>query len=159
MSWEYKREESQFEVLPEGQYRIRVRSAEKAQSKSGNDMLALQFDVSGSNTILYHYIVFLADRPEITNRMLTQFYDSFKDIPEGNTNLTAWLGQVGACKVKHDEYNGNKTAKISYFIKADKQSELPPWQEPSKNTRPETGNGTDFMTVADGLEDEGLPFD
>jgi hypothetical protein len=159
MAWEYKREESQFEVLPEGQYRIRVRSAEKAQSKSGNDMLALQFDVSGSNTILYHYIVFLADRPEITNRMLTQFYDSFKDIPEGNTNLTAWLGQVGACKVKHDEYNGNKTAKISYFIKADKQGELPPWKEPTNNVRPSTNDGMDFTAVADGLHDEGLPFD
>lgn len=159
MAWEYKREESQFAVLPEGQYRIRVRSAEKAQSKSGNDMLTLQFDVSGSNTILYHYIVFLQDRPEITNRMLTQFYDSFKDIPEGNVNLTSWLGQVGACKVKHEEYNGNKTAKISYFIKADKQSELPPWKEPSNNVRPERGDGKDFTSVADALEDEGLPFD
>lgn len=159
MAWEYKREEAQFEVLPEGQYRIRVRSAEKAQSKSGNDMLALQFDVSGSNTILYHYIVFLADKPEITNRMLTQFYDSFAGIPEGDTNLMAWLGQVGACKVKHDEYNGNKTAKVSYFIKADKQKVLPPWQEPSNNVRPKTNDGTDFMSVADGLEDKGLPFD
>lgn len=156
MAWEYKREESQFEVLPEGQYRIRVRSAEKTKSKSsGNDMLALQFDVSGSNTILYHNIVFLPDRPEITNRMLTQFYDSFAGIPEGNTNLMAWLGQVGACKVKHDEYNGNKTAKISYFIKADKQGVLPPWKEPTNNERPSTNDGTDFTSV----EDKGLPFD
>lgn len=157
MAWNYQREESnQFEVIPEGQYRIRIKSAEQAQSKSGNDMLALQFEVSGQNSILFHYIVFLQDRPEITNRMLTQFYDSFKDIPEGNTNIASWIGKVGACKVKHDEYNGNKSAKVSYFIKADKQDDLPPWQESPKAVA-EASSG--FTNIADGLEDKGLPFD
>lgn len=155
MAWEFKREETQFAVLPEGQYRIRIKSAEKAQSKSGNDMLALQFDVSGSNTILYHYIVFMQDRPEITNRMLTQFFDSFKDIAEGDLNPDNWIGKVGACKVKHDEYNGNKTAKVSYFIKADKQGDLPPWKEPSANNEATT---TDSGFVS-ALDDKGLPFD
>lgn len=131
MAWEFKREEQTFPVLPVGKYRIRVRSAEKAISKSsGNDMLSLQFEVSGSNTILYHYITFLNDKPEITNRMLTAFFDSFKDIEEGDFNMANWIGKVGACVVKHDDYNGSPTAKISYFIKADKQDELPPWVEP-----------------------------
>ena len=152
MAWNYQREETQFEVLPEGQYRIRVKSAEKTQSKSGNDMLALQFEVSGSNSILYHYIVFLADRPEITNRMLTQFFDSFKDIPEGEFDTAKWIGKVGACKVKHDEYNGNKTAKVSYFIKAEKQGDLPAWKEPDDDG--------DWMTISKSVqEDKGLPFD
>lgn len=154
--WQYKREEQTYPVIPEGHYRIRIKSAEKAQSKSGNDMLALQFEVSGQNSLLYHYIVFLADRPEITNRMLTQFYDSFKDIPEGDTNLANWIGKVGACKVKHDDYNGDKTAKVSYFIKADKQGDLPPWQESPATVSQAMGG---FMNVADGLEDKGLPFD
>lgn len=134
MSWEFKREEQKFEVLPEGKYRIRVKSADKAISKSGNDMLTLQFEVSGSKSILYHYIVFLNDRPEITNRMLTQFFDSFKDIPEGDFNMANWVGKVGACVVKHDEYNGNTTAKISYFISKDKQDDLPGWVEPDAST-------------------------
>ena len=152
MAWNYQREETQFEVLPEGQYRIRIKSAEKTQSKSGNDMLALQFEVSGSNSILYHYIVFLADRPEITNRMLTQFFDSFKDIPEGEFDTAKWIGKVGACKVKHDEYNGNKTAKVSYFIKAEKQGDLPAWKEPDDDG--------DWLTIAKSVqEDKGLPFD
>lgn len=153
MAWEFKREESAFEVLPEGQYRIRIKSAEKAQSKSGNDMLALQFDVSGTNSVLYHYIVFMQDKPEITNRMLTQFFDSFKDIPEGDFNTANWIGMVGACKVKHDEYNGNKTAKVSYFIRADKQAELPPWKEPEKYG--EHASSVPFISA----NDEGLPFD
>ena len=127
MSWEYKREEQQFQQLPEGKYRIRVKEADKAISKKGNDMLTLQFEVSGNKQILYHYITFLDDRPEITNRMLTQFFDSFAGIPEGDFNMRNWIGKVGACMVKHDD---DGRAKISYFIKADKQDDLPEWREP-----------------------------
>ena len=129
MSWNYQREEHQFKPIPEGAHRIRIKSAEKATSSSGNNMLALQFDVSGESGTLYHYITFLKDRPEITNRMLTAFFDSFKDIPEGDFTLANWIGKVGACQVKHEEYNGNTSAKVHYFIKASKQGDLPPWKE------------------------------
>lgn len=154
MAWEYKREEqTQFAPLPEGNYRIRVKSAEKAVSKnSGNDMIALQFEVSGSNSVLFHYITFLLDKPEITNRMLTAFFDSFKDIEDGNFNMDSWVGKVGACHVKHEDYNGQPKAKLSYFIKADKQGDLPPWKEPSN-----TG-GTDFKPVTKDKDEEQLPF-
>ena len=30
MSWDFKREETKFEVLPEGKYRIRIKSADKS---------------------------------------------------------------------------------------------------------------------------------
>lgn len=156
MSWEFKREESKNFVtpLPEGRHRIRIKSADKAISKNGNDMLALQFDVSGYDVTLYHYIVFMTDRPEITNRNLTQFFDSFKDIPEGEFDISKWIGKVGACNVKHEEYNGNTNAKISYFIHADKQGDLPPWKEPEKA---EGSGDADFKPIAEGLQEE-LPF-
>lgn len=128
MAWNYTRTEREFDVLPEGKYRIRIKSADKAISKNGNDMLALQFEVSGSSSLLFHYIVFLDDRPEVTNRMLTQFFDAFPGIDEGDFNMSHWVGKVGACAVKHDDYNGEKRAKISYFIKADKADDLPPWK-------------------------------
>ena len=130
MSWEYRREEAQFKPVPEGKHRIRIRSAEKAVSKNGNDMLALQFEVSACNQILYHYIVFLNDRPEITNRNLTQFFDSFKDIEDGDFNMNNWIGKVGACMVVHEENDRGETqAKIKYFIRAKNQDDLPPWRE------------------------------
>lgn len=130
--WQYKREEQVFEPIPEGAHRIRIKSADKAVSSSGNDMIAFQFEVSGYNSLLYHYIVFLDDKPEITNRNLTQFFDSFKDIPDGDFNMANWIGKVGACVVKHDEYNGQKNAKVRYFLKAEKQADLPQWKEPSE---------------------------
>lgn len=147
MAWDYKREERQFEQLPEGRYRIRVREAEKAVSKNGNDMLVLQFDVSGSKQVLYHYIVFLEDRPEITNRMLTAFFDSFKGIEEGDFELSHWIGQVGACQVKHDD---DGRAKIHYFLREKQQDELPNWREPDGREVDENG----FMKVT---ESDNLP--
>ena len=119
-------------------------------SKSGNDMLALQFDVSGYNTSLYHYIVFLQDKPEITNRNLTQFFDSFKDIPDGDFDTSHWIGKVGACTVKHEEYNDNVNAKVGYFISADKQGDLPPWQE--------VGSDPANTEISDAEITEALPF-
>lgn len=130
MGWNYTREESTgFTAVPEGKHRIRIKSVEAAKSKAGNDMLAFQFEVSGCDAILYHYIVFLTDRPEITNRNLTSFFDSFKDIKEGTFKINDWTGKVGACMVKKDENNADKT-RLAYFIPVSKQDELPAWKEP-----------------------------
>lgn len=144
MAWDYQREEQHFEPLPEGRYRIRVRSVEKAMSSKGNDMLVFQFDVSGSNKVLYYYLVFMADRPEITNGKLTQFFDSFKDIKDGDFNTANWVGKVGACMIKHEDYQGEKRERISYFIKADKQGDLPPWKEPPASGSSQATSGTAF---------------
>ena len=156
MAWEYKREESsnEFQVIPEGEYRIRIKSADKAVSKSGNDMLKLTFEVSGYNSLLFHYIVFMADRPEITNRMLTQFFDSFKDIAEGEKDLAKWVGKVGAAQVKHREYNGKTKVDVDYFIPKDKQANLPPWKEPKNGANAVVGAN---VNVALGI-DEVVPF-
>lgn len=150
MAWQYKREETEFKPVPEGNHRIRIKQADKAISQKGNDMLALQFEVSGMPQILYHYIVFLDDRPEITNRMLTSFFDSFRDIPEGDFNMQNWIGKVGACKVKHEEYNGHPQAKISYFIRADKQGDLPNWRESNGLEVDKDG----FLQLGDGHIDD-----
>lgn len=153
MAWNYQREETSFAPLPEGKYRIRVSGVEKAQSKNGNEMLVLKFDVSGSAKTLYYYIVFMPDKPEITNGKLTQFFDSFKDIKDGDFEILNWIGKVGACMIKHEEYNGEKRERISYFIKADKQKDLPPWQESSVSSSAVAGTG--FESAGTGYN---IPF-
>lgn len=155
MAWDFKREESKgFDTkVSEGKHRIRIKDAQKAVSKTGKDMLVLQFEISGYKELLYHYIVFMPDKPEITNRNLTQFFDSFKDIPEGEFNMEKWIGAVGACEIKHEDYNGNQTSKIKYFIPASKQDEMPNW----KNADGTEVTPDGFMSVPEGIEEE-LPF-
>ena len=79
---------------------------------------------------LFHYIVFMPDNTQITNSKLAEFWDSF-GIQRGNLNTASWNGKIGACKVKHENYNGEPSAKVSYFLKKKDQETLSPWQEPS----------------------------
>lgn len=143
--WSFKREETQFQPIPEGRYRVRIKNAEKAVSKNtGRDMLVMQLEVSGQTKILWHYIVFMEEKPEITNAKLTQVFDSFKGIAEGDFNLKNWVGKVGGAMIKHDQEGRER---ISYFLKADKVDALPAW------------SGTDIANTGlpAGVEEE-MPF-
>ena len=153
--WSYKRSEQQFEQVPVGKHRIRIKSAEKAISKNGNDMLALQFEVSGMSNILYHYITFLDNKPEVTNRMLTQFFDAFPGIAEGDFNMQHWIGKIGACMVNVDKNDLDRT-RLSYFINADKQGDLPPWRDAQGRPVAVDEAGAFDDPAAD--DDDELPF-
>lgn len=140
-NWNFKREEQQFSEIPEGRYRARINSAEMAVSKNGNDMLILKIEISGyPGRILWNYIVFLNDRPEITNRMLTQMFDSF-GIDEGNFDISSYVGKAGGVNIKHDEEG---RAKINYFLNKKSQEVLPPWE------------GSEFKEAP--IEEDDLPF-
>ena len=124
MAWNFQRTEQQFDTIPAGDHRVVIDSAEKAVSKSGNDMLVIKLRVSGYNSMIWHYIVFMDAHPEITNRNLTQLFDSF-DIADGDFNLDGWVGKAGAAHTKIDDQG---YAKVSYFIHKNKQDKLPPWK-------------------------------
>lgn len=158
MAWNYNREESTgFEIIPEGDHRIKIKEAEKTVSKTGNEMLKLTFNVSGYTAQLYHYIVFLEDKPEITNRNLTQFFDSFTGIPDGEFDTKKWIGKVGAAHIIHDEYKGNPTAKIQYFIPSAKQGGLKPYiDKDNKSNLAVNTNVPDGFSVDN--NDDDLPF-
>ncbi|NCC95620.1 MAG: DUF669 domain-containing protein [Synergistales bacterium] len=117
-----------FELVPVGDHRVRIEEAEEQTSKTGRDMIKLTLAVSGHGSKLFHYIVFMEDRPEITDQNLGQLFDSF-GIPVGDMNLNNWIGKVGAARVKHEPYDGKQQARMSYFILRSKQGDLPPWVE------------------------------
>ena len=154
MDWQYKREEQTFEEIPVGTYRVVIDSAIKKQSRNGNDMLEIKMRVSGQQRSLWYHIPFLADRPEITNRMLTQLFDSF-GIPENEYfNLPAYTGKAGALVVKHDD---DGRAKVSYFIKKEKQYDLPPFVGEMPAPQPKVDQDG-FMNIPNAEGDDGLPF-
>ena len=142
MAWNFQRDESgTYDVPPEGKHRVMIIKAELGQSKAGNDMLILELAVSGYTSHVWNYIVFMEDRPQITNQKLTQLFDSF-GIEDGDFNLSHYIGKVGGAKIRHDEYG----AKVHYFLSKKQTAELPPW----KGELP-----TPFTPVAD---DGDIPF-
>ena len=162
MAWEYQRNDSKggFKPIPAGKHRVRIKSAEMAKAKNtGRDMISMQLEVSGYAGLLFHNIVLNPDNKDMTNRLLTQFFDSFTAIPDGSFEFGAWVGKVGACVVKHEEYNGNMQAKVHYFIKPEEAASLPAWVEPPKKEDGETASASDtgFVSVPEGSGDS-LPF-
>ena len=126
-------EEQSFKPIPVGDHRVRISSAEEQTSSKGNQMIKLVLDVSGYNSTIWHYIVFMSDNPKLTNQKLGELWNSF-GIPQGNFNLHEWGGKVGAARVKHEIHEGNTNPKVSYFIAKDRQDKLPAWQEPANAT-------------------------
>lgn len=145
-------EERSFEVVPVGKHRVRIESAEETKSSKGNDMIKVVMQVSGMAAKLFHYIVFMPDNTQLTNTKLAEFWDSF-GIPKGNLNTATWAGKIGACKVKHEEYNGEPSPKVSYFLRKKDQDALPAWQEPkgiaSVSSAPNV-SADDFVDADDG---------
>lgn len=130
MSWNFDSSqyvEKDFSPLPVGDYRVRVKEAQRKTAQSGNEMIKLTLEVSGSARLLWNHIVFMKSDPAKTNQMLGAFFNSFGLTPDMNEQN--WVGKVGACRVKHEAYNGEMQAKVAYFLPRKGQDKLPPWDE------------------------------
>lgn len=136
MVWNFNAEEGKeglndFPVIPVGDHRIRFNEIEETKSKTGKDMLKITFDVSNYNSKLFYYFVFDATTVEArkrTNANLMKIFDSFSITP-GDMNFQNWIGKVGACRVKHEMYEGETRAQISYFKLKKEQINIPAWVE------------------------------
>jgi hypothetical protein len=142
-------EEQSFKPIPAGDHRVRIANVEEQTSRSGNQMLKLTLEVSGYNSTIWHYIVFMPDNAKITNQKLGELWNSF-GIPQGNFEISTWFGKVGAAKIKHEDYEGQPQPKIAYFINKERQERLPAWSEPS-NRASLTGGGLDIAVTDDDL--------
>ena len=152
IQWNFSSEDYQektFPVIPVGDHRVRIQSAEEQTSSSGRQMIKLVLEVSGYNSTVWHFIVFMPENQKLTNQKLGEIFNSF-GIQQGNFNLQQWVGKVGAAKIKHEEYNGESSAKVAYFINKDRQDKLPAWKEPNSAS----ASTTDFTPVAT----DDLPF-
>lgn len=121
-----------FELVPPGDYRVRIEEVEEKTSKSGYPMVVMTLKVSGYNGKVWHNMVFMSDTAkhvQITNDNLGRIFDSF-GIEQGDLNLEHWKGKVGAAHIKNEPDNkDNMRAVIGYFIQRAKQDVLPAWQE------------------------------
>ena len=147
--WNYEETKSDFESeqIPNGDYRMVIRGAEKAVSKdtvNPKKMIKLKLGVSGYAKNIYHYIVFLPNNREITNRNLTNFFRSF-GIEGGNFNLNSYLGKEGAGRI---EIDSNGYEKVKYFLEGTMKDRLPAFAPPAKKAK----------VVEPNKEEDDIPF-
>lgn len=136
--WNYEETKRDFEPeqIPNGDYRMIIRGAEKAMSKDiikPKKMIKLKLGVSGYAKSIFHYIVFLPDNREVTNRNLTNFFRSF-GIQGGNFNLDSYIGKEGAGRV---EIDSNGYEKVKYFLEGTMKDRLPAFAPPAKKAKVE----------------------
>lgn len=125
-TWNYNPndyKENNYAIVPVGDHRVRIEKIEEKTSSSGNNMLELTLAVSGFDSSLWYYLVFLTDNPALTNQRIGEISKSF-GVTTDVSKYSTWLGKVGAARVKHDEYG----AKVKYFLSPEKAKDLPPWQ-------------------------------
>ena len=140
-------EEQDFQIIPVGDHRVRIEEVVEKTFNSGNEGYEITLAVNGHNSKLWYYLVLDRNDPKKTNQRIGDFFNSFGITEFALGSGKQWIGKVGAVRVKHEEYNGNTSAKVAYVINRKKQDKLAPWKDVS-NTAP----------VAVEVSDEELPF-
>ena len=119
-------EEQDFSIIPAGDHRVRIADVEEKVSKSGHEMYEITFEVSGHNSKLWFYLVLDQSDPKKTNQRIGDFFNSFGITTHALGTGKQWIGKVGAVRVKHEEYNGNMSAKVAFVLNRKNQEKLPP---------------------------------
>lgn len=144
--------ENDFSIIPVGDHRVRIFEVTERNFSSGNQGFEITLEVSGHNSKLWFYLVLDANDQKRTNQRLGDFFNSF-GITNYNLNAyNTWVGKIGAVRVKHEEYNGNMSAKVAFCLSKKKQDSLPAWVEKGGSAP-----AMNFTNVAPDTDD--LPFD
>ena len=150
-NWDsYKREENERESAVTGKHRVVITEAGEATTgpnskHPGTPMIVVKLRPSGRKFSVTHRIV----KGEWFNRQMTQFFDAFPEIEEGDFNFLSWVGAEGAAMFKED---ANGYTQVAYFLDPVRAADLPAFEgeKPEKQTITKLDDEED--------EDEGLPF-
>ena len=146
-TWDdYQREERDESAKVTGRLRCVIVDVEETESKtSGLPMIIVSVRPSGTVFKVKSYIV----KNEHFNRNMTQFFDAFPEIGDGNFSFVEWVGALGAAMFDLDERG---YVRVKYFIDAVRAEDLPPFE----GERPER-QSVSKLDDEDGLDDD-MPF-
>lgn len=144
---------SEFSIIPAGDHRVRINEVVEKTFNSGNEGFEITLDVSGHNGKLWFYLVLDRNDTKKTNQRIGTFFESFGIGDFDLSHYRGWIGKIGGVRVKHEEYNGNQTAKVAFCLSRKNQEKLPAW----KGDAPTATATVTPNFVAVNTEDE-LPF-
>ena len=148
--------ENDFAPIPVGDHRVRINDVAEKKFSSGNEGFEITLDVSGYGSKLWFYLVLDASDAKKTNQRLGAFFDSFGITDFNLAHCRAWIGKIGAVRVKHEEYNGEQKAKVAFCLARKNQDKLPAWKGDAMPTYSSPSNNANFEAIS---PDEELPFD
>ena len=132
MNWNYNPEqysEKNFKPINEGDYRVRISKAEYKVYASGKACYEVTLDVSGHNNKLWYHIWLDPFDERKTNQKLGEFFHSFGIGSGEYQSFDAWVGKMGAVRVRHAEYEGRMMARAVFCLSRSQQDKLPAWEE------------------------------
>ena len=132
MNWNYNPEqysEKNFKPIDEGDYRVRISKAEYKAYASGKACYEVTLDVSGHNNKLWYHIWLDPFDERKTNQKLGEFFHSFGIGGGEYQSFDAWVGKMGAVRVRHAEYEGRMMARAVFCLSRSQQDKLPAWEE------------------------------
>jgi len=119
--------EPAFRPIPVGDHRVRIVEVEETKSRAGAPMLKLTLEVSGYKGKLFDYIV----QNEWAQKKVGEILESaalLERIKAKGFSPNLLKLAAGGVKVTHEDYNGEASAKVAYWLRRSKVNELPPWQ-------------------------------
>lgn len=144
--------ENNFQIIPVGDHRVRITDVVEKKFKSGNEGFEITLEVSGYSSKLWFNLVLDRSNPAQTNQRIGEFFNSFGITHPALGSGKQWIGMMGAVRVKHEEYQGNTSAKVAFCLSRANQEKLPMWKNAG------TTVASPFVDQsAVGIDD--LPFD
>lgn len=145
-----------FAPIPTGDHRVRINDVVEKTFNSGRNGFEITLDVSGHGGKLWFYLVLDETDVKKTNQRIGVFFESFGITDYDLSHYRGWVGKIGGVRVKHEEYNGNTSAKVAFCLSRKNQDKLPEWKGetthvPSAYSGAPTGNFTE-------VKDDDLPF-
>ena len=149
---------SEFSIIPTGDHRVRIADVVEKTFNSGNEGYEITFDVSGHSGKLWFYLVLDRNDTKKTNQRIGTFFESFGIGDFDLSHYRGWIGKIGGVRVKHEEYNGNTSAKVAFCLSRKNQEKLPAWKGDAAPNIPAAYGGTASANLAPIDTNADLPF-
>lgn len=102
--------DSQFEVLPEGEYVGKIIECEEKTSKAGDEMWKVRIQVKGTKSSVFTNLVFMEKMLFNIKRLYEAIFG--EDNMPTQIDSQQLIGKIVGFNTKHSEYNGQKQSNI-----------------------------------------------